>query len=149
MGTRSQIIQFSKYWLPVFVWMALIFTASTDVMSGEHTSRFLEPFLRWLAPNISAATIAMIHVFFRKCAHLAGYAILGALLWRAIRWQLPTSHNNLWRVAAIALVITASYASLDEFHQSFVPSRTASVYDVLLDCCGAMLALAICRFKCS
>ena len=48
-------------------------------MSSEHTSRFLVPFLRWLMPDISRATIAQIHILLRKGAHLAEYAILAVL----------------------------------------------------------------------
>ena len=41
---------------------------------------------------------------------------------------------------ALALLVAAVYAATDEFHQSFVPGRTASVYDVLIDTSGACAA---------
>lgn len=129
-----------KYWLPVLLWMIFIFIGSTDLMSAEHTSRFIGPFLRWVAPDISTATIASIQLVVRKCAHLTEYAILAALLYRAFRQD----RNNFWRAAALALVVAAIYASLDEFHQSFVPSRTGTAWDVMIDTCGAVIGLAIC-----
>ena len=129
-----------KYWLPVLLWMIFIFIGSTDLMSAEHTSRFLVPFLRWVAPDISTATIASIQWAVRKCAHLAEYAILAALFYRAFR----QGQNNFWRAAALTLVVAAIYASLDEFHQSFIPSRTGSPWDVMIDTCGAVIGLAIC-----
>jgi VanZ family protein len=120
--------------------MVLIFIASGDLMSAEHTSRFLIPFLRWIAPNISPATVALIQLLVRKCAHLTEYAILASLLWRA----LNGGHRRFWRAAMEALAIATVYASLDEFHQSFIPSRTGAFEDVLIDCFGAMLGLAVC-----
>jgi hypothetical protein len=49
---------FLKYWLPLLIWIYLIFVGSTDLMSAEQTSRFLVPFLRWLKPEISAQALA-------------------------------------------------------------------------------------------
>jgi VanZ family protein len=126
--------------MPVIGWMLLIFAGSSDVLSAEHTSRFLVPFLRWLNPDISFATLAAVQLVMRKVGHLTEYAILAALLWRALR----DSALKLWEPAAIALFIAGSYAALDEFHQSFVASRTAALGDVLIDLCGALVAVAIC-----
>jgi VanZ family protein len=128
-----------KNWLPVLLWMLFIFIGSTDLMSAEHTSRFIGPFLRWFAPDITETTIGSIQLFVRKCAHLTEYAILAALLFRALR----QGRNHLWRVAALAFVISAICAALDEFHQSFVASRTGSPWDVMIDCGGALVGLAI------
>src|ERR1700716_1287813 len=123
---------FVNRWVPVIAWMLLIFAGSTDALSAEQTSRFLVPFLRWLDPQISIVTIAAIHFALRKLGHLTEYAILAALLWRAVR---AGSLRQLWKPAVIALVIAGGYAALDEFHQSFVPTRTASGNDVMIDIC--------------
>jgi VanZ family protein len=129
---------FLKSWLPVLAWMTFIFIGSTDLLSAEHTSRFIGPFLRWFAPDISDATIASVQLVVRKCAHLTEYAILAALLYRALR------RSSDWAVA-LSFVIAAVYATLDEFHQSFVASRTGSLWDVAIDCLGAMVGLGIFR----
>lgn len=128
------------YWIPVAAWMLLIFLASGDLMSAEHTSRFLVPFLRWIAPEISPATVASIQFLIRKCAHLTEYAILAVLLWRAV----DRGQHRFRRAAALAFVIASLYAALDEYHQSFVPSRTGALQDVAIDCVGALLGLALC-----
>jgi VanZ family protein len=128
--------RFLKYWLPVLAWMIFIFIGSTDLLSAEHTSRFIGPFLRWLAPDISNATIASVQLVVRKCAHLSEYAILAALLCRALRQHLD-------RAFGIAFIIAALYAGLDEFHQSFVASRTASPWDVAIDHVGALIGLVV------
>jgi VanZ family protein len=128
--------RFLKYWLPVVAWMIFIFIGSTDLLSAEHTSRYIGPFLRWFAPNISDAAIASVQIVVRKCAHLGEYAILAALLYRALR-------QHRARMFSVAFIIAALYAALDEFHQSFVATRTASVWDVAVDCVGAVIGLTI------
>ena len=132
-----------RYWMPAIVWMGLIFLGSTDVLSAEHTSRFLVPFLRWLDPQISFAALRSILFAIRKLGHLTEYAILAALLWRAFcqgtAWSMKMSILFVAVLFACAL-----FAASDEFHQSFVPSRTASPRDVMIDICGALIGLAIC-----
>ena len=129
--------------MPAILWMALIFLGSTDVLSAEHTSRFLVPFLRWLDPQISLAALNAIQVGVRKVGHLTEYAILAMLLWRAVRagtaWTAKMSILFLVTAAACAI-----FAASDEFHQSFIPSRTPSPADVMIDICGAIIGLAIC-----
>lgn len=132
-----------KSWLPVLIWMAFMFTASTDLLSAEHTSRFLVPFLRWLKPDISWATIVQVHFLIRKGAHLTEYAILAVLLWRALRFHRVGVRHSLWPQAAIALVVAIVFAATDEYHQAFVPSRGSSPVDVMIDSCGAALGLAL------
>lgn len=135
--------RFVRYWMPSIIWMALIFLGSTDILSAEHTSRFLVPFLRWIDPQISLATLNAIQFGIRKLGHLTEYAILAMLLWRALRsgtgWQMKMS--ILFLIAALACAI---FAASDEFHQSFVPSRTSSPVDVMIDICGALVGLEIC-----
>src|SRR6266581_5535849 len=129
-----KVVRFVRYWMPAIVWMAVIFLGSTYILSAEHTSRFLVPFLRWIDPQISLAALNMIQVLIRKLGHLTEYAILAALLWRAfgrgITWHLKMSILFL-----VAWVACAIFAASDELHQSFVPSRTASPNDVMIDIC--------------
>jgi VanZ family protein len=128
---------FLKFWLPVLAWMIFIFIGSTDLLSAEHTSRFIGPFLRWFSPDISDATIASVQLVVRKFGHLTEYAVLAALLYRAF----SRSRLRADRIFIISFLIAAAYAALDEFHQSFVPSRTGSPTDVLVDCAGALVGL--------
>jgi len=134
--------QFVKYWLPLLIWVGVIFVGSTTVMSAEHTSRYFVPFLLWLKPGMSPAAIWQILVVARKCAHVTEYAILALLLWRALR-SLPTLGTKTLKVFGAALLGCALFAASDEFHQTFVKSRTPSVRDVLLDIGGAVLGLLI------
>src|SRR5580692_6907412 len=75
---------FLKFWLPVLIWMAIIFTASSDSRSYQHSSLLVEPFLRWLFPHMPQDEIKTIHHIFRKCCHLAEYSVLGLLVFRAL-----------------------------------------------------------------
>ena len=127
--------------MPAIAWMLIIFAASSDLGSAEHTSRFLIPFLRWLTPDISLATLAAVQLSIRKAAHLTEYAILGALLFRAV--TAPNGWPRWHYAAAVAIVVAGAFAALDEFHQTFVQSRTGSSHDVLIDTSGAALGLIL------
>jgi VanZ family protein len=132
---------FLKFWLPPLAWMALIFSASSDSHSYEHSSLFVEPLLHWLFPKMSQTYVEEIHHFLRKCAHITEYAVLALLFWRA----LNRSENNLpawsWPKVGGTLLLVFLYAATDEFHQTFVPSRTPLVSDVFIDTAGGALGL--------
>ena len=123
--------------------MAFIFMGSTDLMSAEHTSRYLTPLLLWLKPDISLDTIAQIHFLVRKIAHLTEYAILAILLMRA----LCERATSLWRGAAVVLIVAVLFALADEYHQSFVASRTSSLGDAAIDSAGVLLGIFICQAR--
>lgn len=133
---------FLKYWLPVGLWMVLIFSASTDAGSSHQTSRILGPILRWLFPHVSDITIGQAQFVIRKGGHMMEYAVLAGLLWRARR-QSGAENPRPGQGAAFlfAWLVAALYACSDELHQYFVASRQASVGDVLLDSAGAALGL--------
>jgi VanZ family protein len=133
---------FFKYWLPLLIWAGVIFIGSTSVLSAEHTSRYTVPFLVWLKPGMSPTAIWIIIVIARKCAHVSEYAVLGLLLWRALR-SVPALRTKTLMVFGAAFLGSALFAASDEFHQTFVQSRTPSVRDVLLDVAGALLGLLI------
>jgi VanZ family protein len=133
---------FFKYWLPLLIWLVVIFVGSTSVMSAEHTSRYIVPFLLWLKPGMSPRAIWIILITARKCAHVIEYAVLALLLWRALR-NLPALRTKTLMVLGAVLLGCALFAASDEFHQTFVKSRTPSIRDVLLDVSGALLGLLI------
>jgi VanZ family protein len=117
-------------WIPVLVWGAVIFTLSTSAFSAANTSRIIDPILRWLILGISAASVDVCHMLVRKAAHFTEYGILFWLLVRGPMAQRPY----------LALMLCVVYALTDEGHQSFVPGRTASLYDVALDSTGALFS---------
>jgi VanZ family protein len=115
------------------VWLAFISFASSDSFNANNTSRIIGPLVLWLFPNTSAETLATIHFIARKLAHFTEYAILGFLAARAFRV------HQRWFLISLLLVVV--YALLDEYHQSFVPSRTASIFDSMIDMAGGISAL--------
>ncbi len=124
--------------------MTLIFGGSTDVLSAHHTSQFIAPLLRWINPAVSEQTIRAVQIVVRKSGHLSEYAVLSFLLWRAFRQPSKNDPRPWsWKVAALAIFVSALYAMSDEFHQSFVATRQASIWDVLIDTTGATLAMII------
>jgi VanZ family protein len=142
LGSAMLIRSLLKYWVPVIGWTLLIFLASGDLMSAEHTSRFLVPFLRWFNPDISVGTLTEIHFCVRKAAHVTEYAILALLLSRAIFQEttLKRARSTLFVGAWIACTVVAM---CDEFRQSFVESRGASPWDVMIDSAGAIFGLLL------
>jgi len=122
----------SRY-LPLVIWLAFISYASSDSFNAGNTSRIIGPLVLWLFPNTSPETMTTIHFITRKLAHFTEYAILGFLAARAFR-----TSPRWFLISAVLIVV---YALLDEYHQSFVPSRTASIFDSLIDMAGGISAL--------
>ncbi|MEI9864030.1 MAG: VanZ family protein [Limisphaerales bacterium] len=137
----SKLRGFFFYWLPVLIWMTLIFSASGDTHSAEHSSRFVEPFLHWLFPGMSQMNIEKIHYFIRKCGHLTEYAVLALLVWRALHFTKNDLPPWSWPKVGGTLLVVFLFAASDEFHQSFVPNRTALVSDVFIDTAGGAIGL--------
>ena len=133
---------FFNYWLPVVLWMGLIFGGSTDLLSSQKTSRIIAPLMRWLNPNVSEETIRAVQTVVRKGGHVAEYSVLAVLLWRARRKPFRNDPRLWsWPEATRVVFYSGLYAATDEFHQWFIPSRGASVWDALLDMLGAATGL--------
>jgi VanZ family protein len=127
-------------WLPAMIWAAVIFSLSTDTFSSEHTGSLLRPILFWLIPTLPEARFEIVHHFARKTAHFTEYFVFCVLLYRGFAGG-RRSWRWTWALAASA--IAAGYSALDEIHQAFVASRTASPYDSLLDSVGATVAIIV------
>jgi len=137
------VARFLSRYLPLLLWLAFIAFASSDSFSAGNTSRIIGPLVLWLFPNTTPETLAVVHFITRKLAHLTEYAILGFLAARAFRSSPRPAIHTHWFLISFALIVT--YALIDEYHQSFVPSRTASIYDSLIDIAGGLTALLIIR----
>ena len=130
--------------------MLLIFSASGDTKSYQHSTALFSPVLRWLFPQMSAEHIELLHHIIRKAGHLTEYALLALLLWRAIHHTrrppvAPKLGGGGWRwdEAGLSLASVFLYAASDEFHQIFVQSRTPLVSDVFIDACGGATSLLL------
>ena len=105
---RSRVL---TIWLPVFAWAAVIFAFSS-------------------IPSLSTG-LGTWDTILRKGAHITEYAILGALLYRALERE------------TLALAVGIAYAATDELHQHFVRGRHASPIDVAIDAVGVALGMLV------
>ena len=107
--------RFTFYWLPVLVYCAAIFIQSSLPATGH-----LPP---W--PHLD------------KVLHVAAYALLGLLFFRALSAGRFAGSPNLTLI--LSIVLTGLYGLSDEIHQSFVPARSAEAADALADLAGGFL----------
>lgn len=126
-----------KWWWPVLLWGTCMSLFSTGAFTADNTSHFILPFLRWLMPHASPETLELGHYLIRKCAHFTEYFLFSLLVLRAFTAGRPGPN---WKWTLWTLVVVVAYASFDEFHQSFVPGRTALPTDVLIDSTGGFVA---------
>ncbi len=130
-----------KAWIAAILWLIVIAIESSALLSSSNTSRILYPLLHYLF-RLDWEQFEVWHFFIRKGGHVFGYGMLSFLLFRAWRATLRTETGPRWsaRWANIAILGTALVASLDEWHQSFLPSRTGRWQDVVLDSCAGIAA---------
>jgi len=139
-GEMNARWEWLRRWWPALAWAVVISIFSTGAFTSENTGRVIIPVLHWLLPHAPMETLILLHHYIRKSAHFTEYFILSLLLLRGIRGE-NRGLKLAWALLAIAIV--ACYASLDEFHQSFVPGRTPAVTDVMIDTSGGIAAQAI------
>ena len=129
-------------WAPAALAVAVICVESTATFSAENTSSWLRPVFQQFFGAFSDNSWGLFHHYLRKTGHFVGYGMVGFTFLRAWLYTLREHASATlfaWRVKATLLAIgcTALVASGDEFHQSFIPSRTGVPMDVLLDTSGA------------
>lgn len=128
---------------PLVLWIGFISFASTSEFSAVNSSRFVRPLLLWLFPDISEAQLAGIHFLVRKVSHLVEYAMLAFLARRAFFTSSRAGIQRRWFQLGLLLVVLCSL--LDEFQQSFAPSRSASIVDSVVDVIGGLTVLLLFR----
>ena len=135
-----------RAWWPAIVWIGLIAFESTDFFSSEHTGSMLYTILTRLFGHIDFYKFLVFHHYLRKTGHVVGYGMLSLLLlrgWRATLGRVPTL---LLRTALLSWLGTAIVAALDEWHQSYIPSRTGTIWDVALDSVAGVAFLVVAYF---
>lgn len=80
-----------------------------------------------------------------KIGHMGEYGIFSLLLYKALRSSFK--NESAWKIAILSIIVTLLYGISDEFHQIFVPTRTADPYDVAADASGAIIMQGIIHIK--
>jgi VanZ family protein len=128
-------------WVPVAVAVGVICVESTRTFSSQNTSSWLRPIFERLLGAFQDNTWDTFHHALRKSGHFVGYGTVGFTFLRACLHTLGrrgVASLAAWRAEAsvLAIMCTAIVASGDEFHQTFLPGRTGTPVDVLLDTAG-------------
>jgi VanZ family protein len=140
LSSQRTAARFCRYVLPLLAWMAFIFGMSTRIGSSESTAGLFDAVAGWLLPALAPSGRHLVYFLWRKSGHVTEYAILAVLALRAVRQDQPAWE---WRAAGTAVLLCILYAASDEWHQSFVPSRTSDWHDVLIDTGGILLGIGI------
>ncbi|HJT00596.1 MAG TPA: VanZ family protein [Terriglobales bacterium] len=129
-----------REWTAAILWLILIAIESTPWLSAQNTGHVLYQLLASFFGSINVSGVSAANAVLRKVGHVTGYGILSWLLFRAWRVTLGSYRGAAWALpwSVIAFFMTAAVASLDEWHQSFLPSRTGTIHDVYLDSASAL-----------
>lgn len=134
---RGRILRYA----PLILWIGVVLFLSTGQASMSNTSRFIRPLLEFLFPNAPVETLDVYHAYIRKLAHITEYAILAFWASRAFIYSSRKTLRRFWFACAFATVLLV--ASIDETNQSYIASRTGSIYDVALDVSGGLAMILI------
>jgi len=129
-------------WLPVMLAIGCIALESQTFFGADHTSGPLRHIVEWFTGPLTQPQWWRLHIILRKCGHFTGYGVVSLTWFRAVWMSYRTERSRGARqlsVHLLAMLGTFLVASADEFHQSFLPNRTGTPVDVLIDCTGALL----------
>lgn len=140
----SRAASWIRNWLPPLLFSTAILLASGAEFSASNSGHWLRELThRLLGRDLPPALFDSLHHALRKIGHLTAYGTLSLLWFRALRGERHDRWLARWAAGAVALTILV--ACTDEWHQSFIPSRTGAVRDVFLDAGGALLAQTLLR----
>ncbi len=134
---RGRIIRYA----PLFLWISVIFFASSTAGASKNTSIIIRPFLVWLFSEAPAATLDIYHDYVRKFAHFAEYAVLAFFASRAFWDSSFQILRRFWFIYGFLIVVLV--AAIDEYNQSFNVLRTGSFYDTLIDASGGLTMILL------
>jgi VanZ family protein len=136
-----------RAWWPAAVWIGIIAFESTDFFSSEHTGGMLYGLLTHLFGLIDFHKFNVFHHYLRKTGHVIGYGMLSLLLLRGWWATFGRTRALLWRTSLLSWLGTVFVASMDEWHQSYIPSRTGTWKDAVLDSVAGLAFLLVAYFR--
>ncbi len=125
----------------LIIWMITVYCFSNQKgeTSGNASGKVIKAILKIFTKDVSEEQVQKLQLPIRKLAHFTIYAIGGVLAIILLnQYNIPLVQKVIYS----QLIITI-YAATDEFHQRFIPGRTASIWDVLIDSAGALTAILI------
>jgi len=143
MSNKSGAGRWISAWWPVAAAMVLVLCESTEYFGSDETTGPLRLAWQYLFGPVGDAPWDEIHHLIRKIGHVVGFGIVGLTWLRA--WWMTLRNSHFLLHAGLALAGTAAIACFDEWHQAYLPDRGSSVWDVLLDCAGALAMLLVAR----
>ena len=149
MRTRSLALWMVLTWLPVAVCLVVIGFESTDTFSSAHTAGWLRHLVEALLGPIHQVSWDRANFRVRKTGHFLGYGMMGLAWLRAwlLTWSATRQRRGIhvWRICCIimALCCTLFWATVDELHQTTIPSRTGLASDAWLDTSGAAVLILL------
>lgn len=141
-GGRGRTRLLVRAWLPVLICIFVISQESTVAFGADRTTGPLQHFFEFFFGHFTQPQWWRLHLIIRKSGHFLGYGILSIAWFRAFWMTMRLAEplrRRLTSAHAMAMVGTLLVASADEFHQTFLPNRTGTPWDVLVDCTGAAL----------
>ncbi len=137
--------RFVKYWLPPILWMIFFFPVLNRFLGSPALYRALLSVFGIFFQDISASSIEVPYIIIRKSIHFVEYAVLTFFLFRAFRGDSSKKWEMKW--AVYSGVISISYGFLDEFLQTFIPTRNGSILDSVINSAGVLFALGMIGVK--
>jgi len=135
-------------WLPALFATAIIAGESTNTFSSQNTSSWIRPYFERIFGHISDHAWYEGHYLARKLGHFTGYGMVCLTYLRA--WLLTLARKGglsigTWRLRSCVLGVASTFcvACLDEWHQTYIPSRTGAFSDVLIDTVGGSIACGL------
>ena len=140
--TRGGAWRWIGAWVPVAFCIGVIAMESTPAFGADHTNGPLRHLFEFLFHrHFTQPEWWLWHMSIRKGGHFTGYGIQSVAWFRALwmTWRSEDQSRPRIAVHALAMMGTFFVASCDEFHQTFLPNRSGSFWDVMLDCSGALV----------
>ena len=128
-------------WAITLAWAGNISFLSTGSFGGSVTGWLLKDLLSFAHIHLPGPTFEIVHFLIRKLAHCTEYGMLALFLYYSFTFRQPERWNT--RSAVCAAIVAGLFSLTDEYHQSFVPGRTASIKDCGIDTFGALAGMVL------
>lgn len=141
MTSNRAFKRFIKYWLAPILLMAVIFPLGNRTLGSRKLFLLYTSIVRFFVPHMSWAAARVAYLASRKTFHFLAYGLLAFFFFRAVKGE----RREPWKIRWLLLggVLASLYGSLDEILQTFVPYRTGSPFDWMIDLAGILTSMSL------